>query len=47
MLVGGKDLTTTNLIEQGIAEIVRGELGGAGADRILERIGASRWKGTG
>lgn len=38
-LVGGKDLTTTNLIERGVAEIVRGELGGAGADRILEMIG--------
>jgi phage portal protein BeeE len=41
VLVGGKNLTTWNPIEAGIAEIVRGELGGAGADRVLELSGAN------
>ena len=41
-LIGGKNLLTHSLIEAGIAEIVRGELGGVGADRILGRIGVER-----
>ena len=46
-LVGGKNLSGTNPIEAGIAEIVRGELGGAGADRVLEMIDPTRWNGNG
>ena len=37
-LVGGKNLLTHSRIEAGVAEFVRGELGGVGADGILELV---------
>ena len=45
-LVGGRNMRTTNLIEQAIGEMVNGRIGEIGADRILEMVDPS-YRGNG